>query len=151
MLLRCYRDGTVPLDADGWYATGDCGRLDFEGRLHVDGRLSDLIITGGENVWPSPVEAAIRSHPSVQEVAVAGVPDDEWGQRVVAWVVPVDEARPPRLTELREWVTERIAPYAAPKEIVALRSLPKTSIGKVRRDLLTDSYADQTGSGSIKA
>ena len=136
MLLRCYRDGTVPLDPDGWFATGDVGRFGPDGRLVVEGRLSDLIISGGENVWPSPVEAALLFHPGVAEAAVAGVPDPEWGQRVVAWVVPTDPADPPAPDELRALVGERVAPFAAPKQVVVVGSLPRTSIGKVRRDLL---------------
>ena len=136
MLLRCYRDGTVPLDQDGWFATGDVGRFGPDGRLHVEGRLSDLIISGGENIWPSSVEAALLGHRGVAEVAVAGVPDPEWGQRVVAWVVPSDPANPPALDELVALVSERVAPFAAPKQVVSVDSLPRTSIGKVRRDLL---------------
>ena len=65
MLLRCYRDGTVPIDADGWFPTGDLGRWLDDGRLHVEGRRGDLIITGGENVWPEAVEAALIDHPDV--------------------------------------------------------------------------------------
>ena len=136
MLLRCYRDGYVPLDQEGWFSTGDSGRIGPDGRLNVDGRLSELIISGGENVWPAPVEAALRSHGGVSEVAVAGAPDPEWGQRVVAWVVPSDPAHPPALDELRAVVAETVAPFAAPKQLVLVDSLPKTSIGKVRRDLL---------------
>ncbi len=97
MLLRAYRDGTVPLDADGWFATGDAGAIGADGRLVVHGRLSDLIISGGENVWPAAVEAVLRRHPGVAEVAVAGRPDPEWGERVVAWVVPVDAGGAPDL------------------------------------------------------
>ncbi|HEX4862836.1 MAG TPA: AMP-binding protein [Acidimicrobiales bacterium] len=141
MLLRCYRDGSVPLDAEGWFATGDSGRIDAAGRLQVHGRLTDLIISGGENVWPALVEAAIRSHPRVAEVAVAGVPDPEWGQRVVAWVVPTDSGEPPASSELRALVAEQVAPYAAPKEVVVVSELPKTSIGKVRRDRLMSGEA----------
>src|SRR5438067_1808963 len=84
MLLRCYRsaDGDHdPRDADGWFATGDGGSFDASGRLVVDGRLGDMIITGGENVWPAPVEDALRTHPAVVDVAVVGRPDAEWGQR----------------------------------------------------------------------
>lgn len=137
MLLRAYRDGTVPIDAEGWFATGDCGHIDAGGRLHVEGRSGDLIITGGENVWPAPVEAALLSHPGVAEAAVAGRPDAEWGQRVVAWVVPAEAGDPPSLAELRALVAESVAPFAAPKELVLVGSLPKTAIGKVRRDRLT--------------
>lgn len=137
MLLRAYRDGTVPFAADGWFVTGDAGSIDAGGRLRVAGRIGDLIITGGENVWPAPVEAAIAAHPKVREVAVAGLPDPEWGQRVVAWVVPADGTEPPTLRELRDAVAETVAPFASPKQLVIVDALPKTGIGKVRRDHLT--------------
>jgi O-succinylbenzoic acid--CoA ligase len=136
MLLRAYRDGSAALDRAGWFATGDAGQLAADGRLSVEGRLRDLIITGGENVWPAPVEAALRLHPAVAEVAVAGRSDPEWGQRVVAWVVPTDPSSPPALADLRAVVAERVAPYAAPRQLVMVDRLPTTAIGKVRRDLL---------------
>jgi o-succinylbenzoate---CoA ligase len=136
MLLRGYRDGSCPLDEDGWFRTGDCGHIDSRGRLDVDGRLSDLIITGGENVWPVPVEDALRSHPGVADVAVAGRPDPEWGQEVVAWVVPSDPASPPALSDLRHYVAERVAPFAAPRRLVIVPGLPRTSLGKVQRERL---------------
>jgi O-succinylbenzoic acid--CoA ligase len=133
MLLRAYRDGTVPLDDDGWFATGDAGAIGSDGRLVVHGRLSDLIISGGENIWPAAVEAVLRRHPGIAEVVVAGRPDPEWGERVVAWVVPADSAAAPTLDELRAEVKEHLAPWAAPRRLVLLASLPKTSLGKVRR------------------
>ena len=136
MLLRAYRDGTVPLDPEGWFATGDAGHVDPAGRLRVSGRIGDMIITGGENVWPAAVEAAIASHPKVAEVAVAGRPHSEWGQQVVAWIVPSDPADPAGLAEIRELVADRVAPFAAPKELVVVDALPRTAIGKVRREHL---------------
>jgi acyl-CoA synthetase (AMP-forming)/AMP-acid ligase II len=138
MLLRAYRDGTAALQAGGWFATGDSGWLDEGGRLHVQGRMADMIITGGENVWPGPVEAALRAQPGVEEVAVAGRPDPEWGQKVVAWVVPSDPAAPPALAALRAAVAQQLAPYAAPRQLVLVDRLPQTAIGKVQRDQLPD-------------
>ncbi len=135
MLLRAYRDGRVPLDAGGWLPTGDAGRF-VHGRLVVDGRLSELIVTGGENVWPAPVEAILREHPGVAEVAVAGRPDEEWGERVVAFVVPSHASDPPALRDLRELVRDRLAGYAAPRELVLVDAVPKTAIGKPQRALL---------------
>jgi O-succinylbenzoic acid--CoA ligase len=136
MLLRGYRDGTVPLDAGGWLATGDAGWVDDAGRLHVEGRLSELIITGGENVWPAPVEAILRRHPGVADVAVAGVPDAEWGQRVVAFVVPRPSAPAPTLDALRGLVAGELAAFAAPRQLELVERLPTTAIGKVMRGRL---------------
>ncbi len=100
MLLRCYRDGTDPC-VDGWFPSGDLGAVDDDGRLTVFGRRGDMIITGGENVWPAVVEAALAAHPGIAEVAVAGVPDPEWGQRIVAWIVPTERGAPPTLASIR--------------------------------------------------
>ncbi len=135
MLLRCYRDGSTPIDADGWLHTGDLGRWLPDGRLHIDGRRGDLIITGGENVWPDPIEALVAQHPGVTEVAIVGVPDAEWGQRVTAFVVA--NATPPTLAELRAYVTETMPAFCAPKELQLVASLPRTALGKVQRHLLS--------------
>jgi O-succinylbenzoic acid--CoA ligase len=138
MLLRAYRDGTVPTDTGGWFATGDAGGVDPEGRLQVDGRLSELIITGGENVWPTPVERIIARLPGVAEVSVAGRPDAEWGERVVAWIVPELGSDGPSLEAVRDLVRAELAPYAAPRQLIRVGTLPKTSLGKVQRSLLPD-------------
>ena len=143
MLLRAYRDGTVPLDDKGWFATGDAGAIDEAGHLQINGRLSDLIISGGENVWPAPVEDILRQHPGVAEAAVSSRPDPEWGERVVACVVPSRLSGPPELAELRALVAEQLAAFAAPKELVILEALPKTSIGKLRRQALREQLLRQ--------
>jgi O-succinylbenzoic acid--CoA ligase len=136
MLLRAYRDGTAPLDKEGWLATGDAGHFDARGHLHVDGRLSDMVVTGGENVWPAAVEHAIGHHKGISEVAISSRPDPEWGERLVACVVPSDPASPPALADLRALVSKELAPFAAPKELVLMAQLPKTASGKIRRDEL---------------
>jgi O-succinylbenzoic acid--CoA ligase len=138
-LLRCYRDGTVPLDRRGWFRTGDLGTLDpATGRLQVAGRADDLIITGGEKVWPAPVERALAADEDVAEVAVAGRPDPEWGQRVVAFVVPVDRSRPPTLGALRDRAKAELPAAAAPRELVLVDSLPRTALGKIAVHELAD-------------
>jgi len=137
-LLRCYRDGTDPKDAEGWFPTGDLGRVDPDGSVTVFGRAGDLIVSGGENVWPADVEEALRSHPAVAEVAVAGRPDREWGMRVVAVVVPADPSSPPSLAGLRAWVKDRRPAYAAPRELVLVEGLPRSEGGKVARHRLLD-------------
>jgi O-succinylbenzoic acid--CoA ligase len=118
---------------DGWLRTGDLGELDVEGRLVVHGRSDDAIRSGAETVWPDEVEAALRSYPGVADVAVVGAADHEWGQRVVAWVVPADRALPPTLEVLREHCRERLARYKAPRELVLVDALPRTASGKLRR------------------
>ena len=137
MLLRCYRDGTDPRTSDGWFATGDLGAVDEHGLVSVHGRKGDLIITGGENVWPEPVEAILREHPAVADVAVAGTPDDEWGQLVTAYVVPTDRHHPPHLDELRALVKERLAAFNAPRRVVVVAEVPRTALNKVKRSELT--------------
>ena len=136
MLFRCYRDGDDgrvhgPDGTSDWFATGDAGHWQPDGRLGVSGRIADVITTGAEKVWPDVVERVLSAHPDVAEVAVWKRSDPEWGERVVAWVVPSDDA--PSLDELRRIVAETIAPWAAPKELVLVDDLPRTAAGKVRR------------------
>ena len=142
MLFRAYRSGypqgTVALDPDGWFSTGDAGSTEVDGRLRVFGRTGDVIVTGGEKVWPDAVERALRDFAAVREVAVAGRPDPEWGHRVVAWVVPADPDQPPSLEAVREHVKQTMPSYAAPKSVVIVDQLPRTAIGKVQRTQLPD-------------
>ena len=133
MLLRTYRDGSLPFLEGGWLPTGDAGTLDPEGVLSVFGRMAEVVVTGAEKVWPVSVENVIARHPGIAEVGVWKRPDIEWGERVVAWVVPVDPASVPSLDELRSTVSEQLAPWAAPKELVVVKALPRTPSGKVRR------------------
>ena len=134
MLLRCYRDGTDPKSVDGWLATNDLGTY-VNGVLRVDGRRGDLIITGGENVWPVQVESAIASHPSISEVCVRGLADETWGHRVVAWIVTKQETSI-TLAEIREWVKQTLPAFCAPQEIRRLEKLPRTTIGKIDKSNL---------------
>jgi O-succinylbenzoic acid--CoA ligase len=137
MLLRTYRDGTDPKLPSGWLATGDAGTIDESGNLRVAGRISETINTGGEKVWPGSVERILATHPKIAEVAVGARPDPEWGERVVAFVVPVDPSDPPAAEDLREAVASQLAIWAAPREIVYVAALPRTSSGKVARRLLS--------------
>jgi O-succinylbenzoic acid--CoA ligase len=119
--------------SDGWLRTGDVGRLDAAGRLAVRGRADDAIRTGAETVWPDEVEAVLRTHPGVGDVAVAGRPDAEWGAHVTAWVVPVKPQEPPTLEELREHCRDDLARFKAPRDLRIVIALPRTASGKVRR------------------
>jgi len=143
MCARAYRDGT-PIDAvgpdgtRGWLATGDAGRV-VDGRVEVHGRLAEVIVTGGEKVWPAEVERVIGALDAVGEVAVWRRADPEWGHRVVAWVVPAGD--PPTLDEVRAKVGATLPPWAAPRELVIVAALPRAPSGKVVRRLL-DGSAD---------
>jgi len=119
---------------DGWLHTGDLGRLDEAGRLQVVGRRSDLIVSGGENVTPDEVEEVLRRHPAVADAAVYGVPDERWGERVLAVVVPAG----PDFDEqvLRAWCREHLASFKVPAAIRAVATLPRTASGKVQRHRL---------------
>ena len=134
MLMRAYRDDQTISVEDGWYATGDIGEIDNNGKLSVHGRRSDMIITGGENVWPSVVENSLASHPIVKQVVVRGMPDKTWGQRVVAYVVLNDSSQTSEvklLSDLREHVKQTLPAFCAPQQIVVLAEIPRTSLGKV--------------------
>jgi o-succinylbenzoate---CoA ligase len=137
MLLRAYRraDSDVDPRASGWLATGDLGRWLPDGRLAVDGRRGDLIISGGENVWPEPVERAIRRDPRVADVAVAGTPDPEWGHVVTAYVVP-SGTEAPSLDDLRRAVREVLPAFCAPRMLELVESIPTTPLGKPQRSAL---------------
>jgi len=117
----------------GILRTGDLGRLDGTGRLEVIGRKSDTIVTGGENVAPAEVEAALLAHPAVADAGVFGRPDPEWGEAVTASVVLRAPAEP---QELREWVAGRLARFKVPKAVEPVAELPRNSSGKLlRREL----------------
>ena len=127
------------IDAEGWLRTGDAGWMDADGYLYLADRIKDMIITGGENVYPAEVENALYSHPAVADVAVIGVPDAKWGEAVKAIVVPVAGETPDPAT-LIAWARERIAAYKAPKTVEFRTDLPRNPSGKILRRLLRDEY-----------
>jgi malonyl-CoA/methylmalonyl-CoA synthetase len=123
------------LTEDGWFRTGDLARLDDDGSLEITGRSKELIISGGLNVYPREVEAALEDHPGVAQVAVAGVPSEKWGEEVVAFVVPDGDLDADALIAR---CRERLSAYKCPKRVVALDELPVNRMGKVRRDALAE-------------
>jgi malonyl-CoA/methylmalonyl-CoA synthetase len=124
---------------DGWFRTGDIGRVDpVSGQLVIRGRIKEMIISGGLNVYPAEVEMVLESHPSVAEAAVAGVPDERWGEQVTAWVV----MRPGCAFDERALIAHartRLTAYKCPKQVVELKALPRNHVGKVVRGALAHS------------
>jgi len=122
--------------ADGWLRTGDAGELDDAGFLHIRDRLTDMIISGGENIYPGEIESVLLNHPDVSEAVVVGIADDRWGEKVIAAIVPTRAALQPE--DLRLWLQGRLAPYKQPKAFVLLDALPRNGAGKVLKRELRD-------------
>ncbi|MCD9197691.1 class I adenylate-forming enzyme family protein [Aeromicrobium wangtongii] len=124
-------DLTAETIIEGWLHTGDIGRLDDHGRLTISDRKKDMIISGGSNVYPSEVETVLAGHPAVLESAVVGVPDDEWGERVVAFVELRPGVDPVDGPALVAWGRERLGGIRAPKQVVIVAALPRSAAGKI--------------------
>jgi fatty-acyl-CoA synthase len=123
------------IDADGWFHTGDAGYFDAEGYLYIHDRIKEMIVSGGENIYPAEVENAIAGHPAVQDVAVIGVPDDKWGEAVKAVVALKPGARADA-ADVIAFARERIAGYKLPKSVDFVPAIPRNPSGKIlRRDL----------------
>lgn len=118
------------IDADGWFKTGDAGYVDEHGYLYIHDRVKDMIVSGGENVYPAEVENAMSSHPAIQDVAVIGVPDDKWGEVVKAIVVPAADTEATE-EELIAYARERLAGFKTPKSVDFTEELPRNPTGKI--------------------
>jgi bile acid-coenzyme A ligase len=128
---------------DGYYTLGDVGWLDADGYLYVTDRRTDMIVTGGANVFPAEVEIALSEHPEVVDQVVVGVPDDEWGQRVHAIVQVADPQRPPSPEALRDFCKTRLAAYKVPKTFEVVERVPRTEAGKLNRTDLGNARAER--------
>jgi fatty-acyl-CoA synthase len=142
-LLRAYhRIATPPVDAEGWFHTGDLAEQDSEGRYRIVGRSKELIISGGENIHPAEIENLLAQYPGIAECCVVGLPDARWGEVPVLVIVPqpgrsVDEAA------LRALFDARLARFKHPRRIVLVAALPKTALGKVQRPRLAEQISAQ--------
>ncbi|HKD89545.1 MAG TPA: AMP-binding protein, partial [Streptosporangiaceae bacterium] len=133
--------------ADGWLRTGDVGRADADGYVQVLDRMRDMIIRGGENIYSLEVETILARHPAVAEVAVLGVPDDLFGERVRA-VVVVRTGEHLEISTLREWAAEQLADYKLPAELITLAELPRNASGKVIKKQLAELTAEIPPAGT---
>ncbi len=142
MMKEYYRDPSATAEAivDGWFHSGDLVRLDDEGFVYVVDRKKDMVITGGENVYPAEVEEVLYRHEKVQEAAVIGVPDEKWGERVHAVVVP-KPGESLTAEEIIEWCSGRLAGYKKPRSVEFTDALPRNAAGKVLKTRLRELYS----------
>jgi bile acid-coenzyme A ligase len=129
---------------DGFHTIGDLGYVDDDGFLYIADRRTDMIVTGGANVFPAEVETALSEHPLVMDQVVVGIADHEWGHRVHAIVQPADQSQPPTPEELRAWCKDRLASYKVPKTYEILAQIPRTEAGKLNRTRLGAERGDST-------
>ena len=123
----------------GWFHSGDIGRFDDDGYLYIVDRLKDMIITGGENVYPREVEEALYTHPQVLECAVIGLPDEEYGERVTAFIVPKQEQSLDP-DEMKSFLKKTLSPFKVPKTFIGVDELPKNNAGKLLKRELKQQY-----------
>jgi len=133
-------DTTAAVLKDGWYRTGDAGRRDAEGLIYLVDRVKDMIVTGGENVYSAEVEQVLAKHPGVRMCAVIGLPDDKWGEKVVALIMPNDGQKPTQ-DEIINHCRQHIAGYKVPKEVRLVDVFPMTATGKVLKRVVRDELA----------
>jgi acyl-CoA synthetase (AMP-forming)/AMP-acid ligase II len=125
------------IDAGGWLHTGDLGSMDERGYISIGGRVEEMIIRGGENIYPAEVEAVLVTHPGIADAAVVGVRDERWGEQVVAFLRAAGESRPDD-DELEAHCRARLADFKRPRRWVFVDSFPLTGTGKVRKHVLRD-------------
>jgi len=128
------------IDADGWYHTGDLASMDGRGYVRIEGRLKDMIIRGGENIYPREIEDVLFKHPAVAECAVVGIPDERWGEVVAAFVRVAPGAEQPAETELFALCREHLAPHKTPVHWVFLDAFPLTGSGKIQKYVLREGF-----------
>lgn len=127
------------MGADGWLRSGDAGYMDEDGYVYIHDRVKDMIISGGENIYPAEVENAVYGHPDVAEVAIIGVPDDKWGETVKAVVAPKPGTNPSE-ADIIAFARERIAGFKAPKSVDFIEALPRNASGKILKRQLREPY-----------
>jgi long-chain acyl-CoA synthetase len=137
-------EDTAAAVRDGWFHSGDAGSIDEDGFVYIRDRIKDMILSGGENIYPAELEGVLAGHPAVADVAVIGVPDDQWGEAVKAIVVRKPGADL-RETELIEWSRARLAGYKRPRSVDFIDSIPRNPSGKIlKRELREPYWAGQT-------
>ncbi|MGG7442165.1 AMP-binding protein [Zafaria sp. J156] len=148
-VMKCYWNDpektAQAVDADGWMHTGDLAAMDDDGYVRIEGRIKDMVIRGGENISPREIEEFLYGHPSIRDVQVIGVPDEKYGEELMACVILKDGAKPFGLEELRAFCAGRIAHYKVPRYLQVRESFPMTVSGKVRKVEMRREAAESLG------
>jgi fatty-acyl-CoA synthase len=139
------------IDEDGWLHTGDLASMDERGYCRIEGRIKDVIIRGGENIYPREIEEVLLSHRAVADVAVLGVPDPTWGEQVAAFVQFMPGVPVPDEDELFSLVRQRLAPHKAPRVWRFVEQFPMTASGKIQKFALRDGFAEQVSVKEVSA
>ena len=132
-------DDTAQAIRDGWFHSGDAGTMDADGYIYIKDRIKDMIVSGGENIYPAEIEGVLAGHPQVADVAVIGVPDETYGEAVKALVVPKPETEPDA-DEIIEWSRQRLAGYKRPRSVDFVESIPRNPSGKILKRELREAY-----------
>jgi fatty-acyl-CoA synthase len=133
------------VDAARWMHTGDLAVMGPDGYVNIVGRIKDVVIRGGENIYPTEVEEFLRSHPGILDAQVIGVPDDRYGEEVMAWVIPRSAAEPLTARTLRDFCAGRIATYKIPHYVKVVDAFPLTVTGKVRKTEMREQSIRELG------
>ena len=121
-----------------WFKTGDVAEITDDDYVSINGRIKEMIITGGLNVYPQEVDEVIQSHPDIAEAAVSGTKSQEWGEEVVAWIVMEEGINSIDIDEVRKYASQYLASYKIPKRLVIVKELPRNSLGKILRHELKE-------------
>ena len=132
------------IDAEGWMHTGDLGTIDAEGYGNVVGRIKDMVIRGGENIYPREVEEFLFRHPQIRDVQIVGVPDEKYGEELCAWIVLHENART-SAEEIRDFCRGQISHHKIPRHIRFVESFPMTVTGKVQKYLIREAMITELG------
>jgi acyl-CoA synthetase (AMP-forming)/AMP-acid ligase II len=124
----------------GWFHSGDAGYVDENGLLFVVDRIKDMVISGGENIYPAEIEQVMHKHPAVEDVAIIGVPNEKWGESLLAFVVPKIGVEPPTIEALIEFLRPRLAGYKIPRRYEFIEAFPRNAMGKVLKSELRAPY-----------